>query len=168
MRTPSPVLPLMTLPAPAAVPPMTLFRDDIGDVDAVAEVGQRAAAVGFDADVVPLDRVIPGDTAVDLDSVPIVAADDVASGGRGTADGDVGDGPGENQRGHSEAKWLPVAKKEAFGMASSPVTSVPMSLPWIVPPVVLTMVMALSKLPEIKLPAPAAVPPIWKPSQLSR
>ena len=51
-------------------------------------------------------------------------------------------------------------------MASLPVTSVPMSLPSIVPPVVPSMVMALNTLPEIRLPAPAAVPPIWKPSAI--
>ena len=83
-----------------------------GDVDPGTRVGQRAAAVGLDADVVPFDRVVlihavvgravPTDeekAATDQDSIPIVAADNVASGGRRAADGDVGGTVAEDHRG---------------------------------------------------------------------
>ncbi len=102
MATPLPALPLMTLAAPAAVPPMTVPGRP-GDVDSVAEVGQRAAAVGLDADVVPFDRVAlvhpggehgsvevgPRHECRDRDGIVVVAADDISGGGGGPADGDV-------------------------------------------------------------------------------
>ena len=57
IRSPLSALPEMTLPAPAAVPPIVL-PVAVDDVDAVVAVARRHGAGGVGADQVALDEVV--------------------------------------------------------------------------------------------------------------
>ena len=99
MDTPVCLLPEMTLPAPAAVPPMVSPDVEPNRNHAVALVGDGGGTGGVGADVVALDDGVRR-AAPDVDGVVAVAGDDVAGRGRGAADGD-----GRRADHDADARW---------------------------------------------------------------
>src|SRR5439155_1345997 len=99
---PSEWLPEMTLPAPAAVPPMVsplagparraadgVAAGAAGDVDTIRHVAERGGAGGVGADEIARDDVAGHGRPREPDAVQAVAADDVARACDGAADGVV-------------------------------------------------------------------------------